>query len=559
MHAFPLLRSALTVTSVAMLLLSSASSSSLSRDFDWVQVDPLTLSTNPTFLQSSLAVTASGEPVRARLLESHLTQGIRYMGDYAIEHFASDGTLLWQGVLLGNVDVFSLRVDSGGATVVIGAYRETLFIDDDHQLSDASGQHQPFYVKFGADREVTWLIEPAATLPNLRAAEALAIDSQDRVWVGLATSSNFTVVRRLNPDGTADVDYVQDGTRAITGIAVDPDGTVWTTGSTQAGLHDFNGLAVETSFSYNIYVAKYAPSGVGAWAQFVEDVTFQDPRIVSDGLGSAYVAGSLFGNFSFGDLTPEGIDWIYDFFLTKIDATGEFIWLREVPADGVSGDAGRGGGQALEVSGTGSIWFSGFSRFDVDWGNDGNVPPSYGSQDVLVLEYSLDGAFQSAKTAGSPGFDVADAVGVAPDGTVFVAGTIGEDSEFDDQSFTGNFTNTFIAALPPDGVSGVDGVEPEWPPHSGATVLSLANHPNPFRPDTRIRFRLPEPGPVRLVIFDAVGSVVRVLRDATMAAGSHSVLWDGRDGAGRFVSSGVYPYRLETGALRATGRATVIR
>jgi len=69
------------------------------------------------------------------------------------------------------------------------------------------------------------------------------------------------------------------------------------------------------------------------------------------------------------------------------------------------------------------------------------------------------------------------------------------------------------------------------------------NAPNLFNPTT-IRFGLPEAGPVRLVVYNTTGQVVRTLVDGHRAAGFYAVTWDGRDALGRDVSSGVYLYCL---------------
>ncbi len=73
------------------------------------------------------------------------------------------------------------------------------------------------------------------------------------------------------------------------------------------------------------------------------------------------------------------------------------------------------------------------------------------------------------------------------------------------------------------------------------------NHPNPFNPATTIRFDLPAPAHARLDIFNILGQRVTTLLDRDMPAGSHAVRWDGRDGNGRAVASGVYFYRLNAG------------
>ena len=71
------------------------------------------------------------------------------------------------------------------------------------------------------------------------------------------------------------------------------------------------------------------------------------------------------------------------------------------------------------------------------------------------------------------------------------------------------------------------------------------NTPNPFNPTTAIRFALRETGPVNLAVFNSLGQKVRVLADGPKSAGIHTVMWDGRDEAGRSVSSGVYFCRMQ--------------
>jgi hypothetical protein len=85
------------------------------------------------------------------------------------------------------------------------------------------------------------------------------------------------------------------------------------------------------------------------------------------------------------------------------------------------------------------------------------------------------------------------------------------------------------------------------------------NVPNPFNPITTIRFGLPESGPVRLVIYDVNGRVVRTLVAGHRAAGKHEAKWDARDEAGRAVASGVYVYRLTAGADVAVQRMVFVR
>ncbi len=73
------------------------------------------------------------------------------------------------------------------------------------------------------------------------------------------------------------------------------------------------------------------------------------------------------------------------------------------------------------------------------------------------------------------------------------------------------------------------------------------NFPNPFNPSTTIRYSLAAESWVTLAVYDLRGKMIRRLVEENQSPGQHSVHWDGRDDAGRQVSSGIYLYRLSTG------------
>ena len=85
------------------------------------------------------------------------------------------------------------------------------------------------------------------------------------------------------------------------------------------------------------------------------------------------------------------------------------------------------------------------------------------------------------------------------------------------------------------------------------------NHPNPFNPETTIRYDVPETGMVRLRIYDVAGQVVRTLTDAFQPAGSYSVVWDGRNEQGDQVANSVYLYELRAGDYRAIRKMLLMK
>ncbi|MGC9362207.1 MAG: choice-of-anchor J domain-containing protein, partial [Candidatus Syntrophosphaera sp.] len=95
-----------------------------------------------------------------------------------------------------------------------------------------------------------------------------------------------------------------------------------------------------------------------------------------------------------------------------------------------------------------------------------------------------------------------------------------------------------------DGGSIVAGDDPAAP---GLVTQLKGNYPNPFNPETTIRYSLAEPGPVKIEIYNIRGQHVKSLVNESKAAGNHSVVFDGTDDSGRRISSGVYFYRMKAG------------
>ena len=92
----------------------------------------------------------------------------------------------------------------------------------------------------------------------------------------------------------------------------------------------------------------------------------------------------------------------------------------------------------------------------------------------------------------------------------------------------------------------------------------LANYPNPFNPETWIPYRLAEDAVVTLTIYDLSGQPVRTLDVGHRIASAYenrskAIYWNGRNGLGERVASGVYFYTLTTGDFSATRKMLVVK
>ena len=92
----------------------------------------------------------------------------------------------------------------------------------------------------------------------------------------------------------------------------------------------------------------------------------------------------------------------------------------------------------------------------------------------------------------------------------------------------------------------------------------LRNYPNPFNPETWIPYRLAADAFVTLTIYDVNGQIVRTLdighqTAAVYESRSKAVYWDGRNGVGEPVASGIYFYTLAANDFSATRKMVILK
>lgn len=75
-------------------------------------------------------------------------------------------------------------------------------------------------------------------------------------------------------------------------------------------------------------------------------------------------------------------------------------------------------------------------------------------------------------------------------------------------------------------------------------IRILGNFPNPFNPETAIRFEVLKEAFVKLEIFDITGRRITVLDQEIFTTGIHSINWNGTDESGKEVGSGIYFYKI---------------
>ena len=116
------------------------------------------------------------------------------------------------------------------------------------------------------------------------------------------------------------------------------------------------------------------------------------------------------------------------------------------------------------------------------------------------------------------------------------------------------WSNGSVTSIPVEDIrkltfSGITSVEDE---KTSETVIKtftlLQNYPNPFNPSTTIEYEIPNAGDVEIKIYNINGELVKTLLAQQQSAGRYTINWDGKNGYGQTVSSGMYIYRVAFGS-----------
>lgn len=92
-----------------------------------------------------------------------------------------------------------------------------------------------------------------------------------------------------------------------------------------------------------------------------------------------------------------------------------------------------------------------------------------------------------------------------------------------------------------------------------AVTAIYQNVPNPFNPNTIIRFDLSKESKVQLEIYNIKGQKVKTLVNSRLEAGTHTYNWNGVDSNSRSVASGIYFYRFKSDELDRVYKMVVLK
>ena len=321
------------------------------------------------------------------------------------------------------------------------------------------------------------------------------------VWLIKTTSSGTESWRKtlggFGSDGARSVEQVSDGGYVVTG---------WT--------YSYGPGAVG-----NVWLVKTDTSGNMAWNRFFGGTDVDRGYCVQQTTDRGYIVTGYTSSFG------SGLD---DMVLIKTDSAGNESWTRTF------GGSGRDYGNCVRQTADGGYIIAGYT-----------LSFGAGGDDVWLVRTDANGNQTWTGTYGGSASDVAYSLDRTSDGGYIVAGHT--------LSYGAGVHDVWLVRIAPDPTD----VDEGDPLPQGYRLAQ--NYPNPFNPTTSIKFTVPTPSNVRIVVYDLLGREVRTLVDGHQDVGRGLTVWDGRDNAGTVVTSGLYLCRMMTDGFAQSIRVVFLK
>ena len=380
--------------------------------------------------------------------------------DIFISKLDKDGNFLW-AKKIGGTDVdygFSIALDSNNNVFTTGFYSGTVDFDPGdltYNLTSVGFSYDIFVSKLNSSGDFVW----AKSLGGIEReySYGVAVDSNDNIittgyFKGTADFDPSPGIYNLVSAGSSDIfisKLDKDGNLiwakrigganddASSGIAIDLNGNVYTTGS-YYGTVDFDpgaGTSNLVSGWNDIFVSKLDNSGNFVWARSMGGAGLDEGRdIAVDSNDNVYTTGYYVDTADFdpGDgifnLTSAGTE--HDIFVSKLDSSGNFVWAKSMGGSGGM-DADFGNGITLDSNGnvytTGS--FGGTADFDPGAGTFNLT--SVGLNGIFVSKLDNNGDFVWAKGIGGTSFNRGNDIVLGARDSVFTTGLFMGTADFD--------------------------------------------------------------------------------------------------------------------------------
>ena len=220
------------------------------------------------------------------------------------------------------------------------------------------------------------------------------------------------------------------------GITTDVNGNVFVTGLTAGNL---DGIPLVGGTGIDAFVAKYETNGIKQWTTLlgVGGHTTEGYAIAGDSNGNVYVTG-----YSNGNLDGKSVSGFGGIFVTKYDTNGIKQWTSLL--DSASGGIPIFIGTGITVDSNDNIYAVGLSNKSL------NGVPLIGASDTIIAKYDVNGTLKWMVPVGTP-LKLTRSAGVSTDalGNIYISGYT--DGNLDGETLTGSF-DTYVSKYGPNGI-----------------------------------------------------------------------------------------------------------
>jgi hypothetical protein len=172
-------------------------------------------------------------------------------------------------------------------------------------------------------------------------------------------------------------------------LAVDASGNIFVVGRF-SGTADLGGGRITSGTGYDIYIAKYSPSGAYLWARHFDSSSPANAlnSVAIDSAGNVLVAGTFWNTLDFGAPCAPITSYSTDSMVVKFSTSGSCVWARNFQSN--NGDTGM----AIAVDGSDNVILSGGFNGTLNFGNGQSLTAHtglYSTTDIYLAKFNSNG------------------------------------------------------------------------------------------------------------------------------------------------------------------------
>ena len=414
--------------------------------------------------------------------------------DIFISKLDVNGNFIWAKKIEGpeNNISFSIATDASGNVYTTGYFKGTVDFDPGAGVFNLTSANPTSFVdafisKLDASGNFVWAKNMGGTSSCI--SRSITIDDLGNVFttgyfmgtidfdpgIGTFNLTSFggtdIYISKIDPTGNFiwAKSIGDSGEDRGHSIATDATGNVYTTGYFKGVSTDFDpgpGLfpLPSVGIGTDVFILKLDAAGNFIWAKSIEGTTNSTDFGNSINIGSngyVYTTGNFQGTSDFdpgaGVFNLTSQSGASNVFLSKLDASGNFIWAK-----GLGGSLGSRGLSVI-TDDIGNIYSTGYfiGTADFDPGPGSFNLTSNGDKDVFISKLDASGNFLWAISMGATSSDVGNSIVLDPYGDLYTAGDFYMTTDFDPGAgvfnLTANSQDIFIHKLGMcEAVTGID-------------------------------------------------------------------------------------------------------